>query len=130
MAEARTRPLSPHLQVYRPQLTSILSILHRATGFALAVGTLFLAWWLIAAALGPDAYAVVEAFYGSWLGTIVLLGFSFSLMYHLCNGIRHLVWDAGRGLDLPSAYGMGWAVVVGSLVLTALAWGVGLSVMG
>lgn len=122
--------MSPHLQVYRPQLTSVLSILHRATGFALAVGTLFLAWWLIAAAVGPDAYALVEAFFGSWLGTIVLLGFSFSLMYHLCNGIRHLAWDAGWGFDLPTAYASGWAVVAGSLILTALAWGVGLSVAG
>ena len=130
MAEKSARPLSPHLQVYRPQLTSVLSILHRATGFALAVGTLFLAWWLVAAALGPEAYALVEAFFGSWLGYLVLLGLSFSLMYHLCNGIRHLAWDAGWGFDLPTAYASGWAVVLGSLILTALAWGVGLSVAG
>jgi succinate dehydrogenase / fumarate reductase cytochrome b subunit len=130
MAEKRGRPLSPHLQVYRPQLTSILSILHRATGFALAVGTLFLAWWLIAAAMGPDAYATVESFYASWLGYLVLLGFSFSLMYHLCNGIRHLAWDAGWGFDLPTAYASGWAVLAGSVILTVLAWGVGLLVVG
>ncbi len=130
MAEGRARPLSPHLQVYRPQLTSILSIVHRATGFALAVGTLFLAWWLIAAAAGPDAYALVEAFFGSWLGYLVLIGFSWALMYHLSNGIRHLAWDAGWGFDLPTAYTTGWAVVAGSFVFTALAWFAGLSIAG
>jgi succinate dehydrogenase / fumarate reductase cytochrome b subunit len=119
------RPLSPHLQIYRPQLTSMLSILHRATGFALAIGTLFLAWWLIAAASGPGAYAVVEGFFGSWLGNLVLFGFSFALMYHLCNGIRHLAWDAGWGFELGTAYVTGWAVVAGSIVLTGLAWAVG-----
>lgn len=119
------RPLSPHLQIYRPQLTSMLSILHRATGFALAVGTLFLAWWLIAAASGPGAYAVVEGFFGSWLGGLVLLGFSYALMYHLCNGIRHLAWDSGWGFELATAYATGWAVVAGSIVLTGLAWAVG-----
>ena len=126
MAEGSRRPLSPHLQVYRPQLTSVLSILHRATGFALAVGTLFLAWWLIAAASGPEAYAAVGAFFGSWLGYLVLLGLSFALMYHLCNGIRHLAWDAGFGFELATAYRTGWAVVIGSLALTVLVWIVGL----
>jgi succinate dehydrogenase / fumarate reductase cytochrome b subunit len=119
------RPLSPHLQIYRPQLTSMLSILHRATGFALAIGTLFLAWWLIAAAAGPEAYAAVGAFFGSWLGSLVLLGLSYALMYHLCNGIRHLAWDAGWGFELGTAYVTGWAVVAGSIVLTGLAWAVG-----
>jgi succinate dehydrogenase / fumarate reductase cytochrome b subunit len=130
MAEGRVRPLSPHLQVYRPQLTSVLSILHRATGFGLAVGTLFLAWWLVAAAAGPDQYALVEAFFASWVGYIVLVGFSWALMYHLCNGIRHLAWDAGWGFDLPTAYASGWAVVAGSFILTGLAWVVGCSVAG
>ncbi|MEX2649678.1 MAG: succinate dehydrogenase, cytochrome b556 subunit [Alphaproteobacteria bacterium] len=130
MAEGRARPLSPHLQVYRPQLTSVLSILHRATGFALAVGTLFLAWWLIAAAAGPDAYALVESFFGSWFGYLMLIGFSWALMYHLCNGIRHLAWDAGWGFDLAAAYASGWTVVAASFVFTALAWFAGLAIAG
>jgi succinate dehydrogenase / fumarate reductase cytochrome b subunit len=128
MAASSRRPLSPHLQVYRPQLTSVLSILHRLTGVALAFGTLLLAWWLIAAANGPEAYAVVESFFGSWFGTLVLLGFSWALMYHLCNGIRHLFWDAGFGFELKDAYVSGWLAVVASLLMTALAWIVGLSI--
>src|SRR5260221_6908133 len=84
------RPLSPHLQIYRPQLTSVLSILHRATGILLGVGTLVLAWWVIAAAAGPDAFARVQGFLGSWLGILVLLGWTAALFYHLANGIRHL----------------------------------------
>ncbi|MGH6719651.1 MAG: succinate dehydrogenase, cytochrome b556 subunit [Alphaproteobacteria bacterium] len=130
MTEQGQRPLSPHLQIYRPQLTSMLSIVHRATGFVLAIGTLFLAWWLIAAASGPEWFAVVGAFFGSWLGYLVLLGLSFALMYHLCNGIRHLAWDAGWGFELATAYATGWAVVAGSIVLTALAWVVGLAIAG
>ena len=116
------RPLSPHLQVYRWQLTSVLSILHRLTGVALAVGTLVLAWWLIAAAAGPAPYAVVQGFIGSLIGRLLLLGWTFALFYHLCNGIRHLAWDAGWGFTLPAAYRTGWLVVVASLVFTVLAW--------
>jgi succinate dehydrogenase / fumarate reductase cytochrome b subunit len=128
MAASSRRPLSPHLQIYRPQLTSVLSILHRLTGVALAFGTLLLAWWLVAAANGPEAYAVVEAFFGSWFGKLVLLGFSWALMYHLCNGIRHLFWDAGYGFELKDAYASGWLAVAASLLMTALAWIVGLSI--
>jgi succinate dehydrogenase / fumarate reductase cytochrome b subunit len=122
MAAPRQRPISPHLQVYRPQLTSVLSILHRITGVALAGGTLLLAWWLVAAASGPEAYACVESFVGSWIGILALAGFSWALMYHLCNGIRHLFWDGGLGFALEDAYASGWAVVAGSVVLTAAAW--------
>ena len=116
------RPLSPHLQVYRPQLTSVLSITHRATGVALAVGTLVLVWWLVAAATGPEQFAVAQGFLGSWLGLLLLLGWSWSLFYHLCNGIRHLFWDAGKGFELKAAYASGWAVVLGSVALTVVAW--------
>ena len=116
------RPLSPHLQVYKPQLTSILSILHRITGVALAAGTLVLAWWLIAAAAGPAAFADAEAVIGSWIGLALLLGWTFALFFHLSNGIRHLFWDAGKGYELATVYGSGWAVVGASLVLTAGAW--------
>lgn len=119
---ASNRPLSPHLQVYRPQLTSILSITHRGTGIFLALGALYLVSWLLAIASGPDAYASVSAFSASIIGRLLLLGWTFSLFYHLANGIRHLVWDAGLGLDLKTAYMSGWLVVVGAVVLTVIAW--------
>jgi succinate dehydrogenase / fumarate reductase cytochrome b subunit len=124
------RPLSPHLQVYRWQLTSVLSILHRATGVALSAGAVVLLWWLIAAAQGPQSYAVVQAFLGSWIGLVLLFGWSLALFYHLCNGLRHLWWDTGRGLDLPSVYRSGWAVLAGAALLTLIAWGAGLAHWG
>lgn len=126
-APARARPLSPHLQVYRPQLTSVLSITHRATGVALAAGTLLLVWWLVAAASGPEQYATVQAVMGSWPGKLLLLGWTFSLFFHLANGIRHLFWDAGLGFELKTTYASGWAVVAASIVLTVLAWAWGLA---
>ncbi len=116
------RPLSPHLQVYRPQLTSVLSITHRATGVALAVGTLLLVWWLVAAATGPEQFATVQWFLGTWLGKLMLIGWTFSLFFHLFNGIRHLFWDAGYGFELKAAYRSGWLVVFVSIVLTVLVW--------
>ena len=112
------RPLSPHLQVYRPQITSVLSILHRITGVALAAGGILLVYWLVAAASGPDAFATAQAFIGSFFGRLFLLGWTFALFYHFCNGIRHLTWDAGWGLELPMVYRTGWAVVGVSAVLT------------
>jgi succinate dehydrogenase / fumarate reductase, cytochrome b subunit len=124
------RPLSPHLQVYRLQLTSVLSITHRATGVALGVGTLLLVWWLVAAANGPDSYDDVRRFLGSWIGLVLLFGWSVALFYHLCNGLRHLWWDTGRGLDLPSVYASGWAVLAATAVLTAIAWIAGISQWG
>jgi|SRR4051812_5122961 succinate dehydrogenase / fumarate reductase cytochrome b subunit len=121
-ARLAPRPLSPHLQIYRPQLTSVLSITHRATGVALAVGTLLLVWWLLAAATGPEQFAVVQAVLGSWIGRLLLLGWSWALFYHLANGIRHLFWDAGRGLGIKASYRSGWTVVLASIVLTAITW--------
>src|SRR5579864_7450191 len=94
------RPLSTHLQVYRWQLTSVLSILHRFSGVALSAGTILLVWWLVAAAQGPLPYAGVQHFLGSLIGRILLFLWSVALYYHLCNGIRHLWWDTGRGLEL------------------------------
>jgi succinate dehydrogenase / fumarate reductase cytochrome b subunit len=117
-----SRPLSPHLQIYKPQITSTLSILHRLTGVALGVGTLFLMWWLVAAASGPDYYAMVQGWLVSFIGRILLLGFTFALFYHLCNGIRHLFWDMGHGYDVDVAARNGWIVVVASVVLTLAAW--------
>lgn len=116
------RPLSPHLQVYRPQITSILSILHRATGVALAAGTLLLAWWLVAAASSDGAYAAVSATLRHPIGLLVLFGWTASLWYHFCNGIRHLAWDAGHGFDLPTTHRSGWAVLAASATLTLLTW--------
>ncbi len=116
------RPISPHLQVYKPQLTSVLSILHRITGVGLGAGTLLLAWWLVAAAYGPDQFETARAFIASWLGRLLLFGFTFALFYHLCNGIRHLFWDAGWGFELKTVYTSGWLVVIASLGLTAVSW--------
>jgi succinate dehydrogenase / fumarate reductase cytochrome b subunit len=116
------RPLSPHLQIYRWPVTMATSILHRATGVGLSLGTLLLAWWLVAAAAGPDYYAMVQAVLGSILGRLILLGFSWALFYHLLSGIRHLVWDTGRGYSLAVANKASWLVIGGSVVLTVLAW--------
>ncbi|MDJ0947353.1 MAG: succinate dehydrogenase, cytochrome b556 subunit [Alphaproteobacteria bacterium] len=124
------RPLSPHLQVYRPQLTSMLSILHRVTGVALAVGALLLVWWLLAVAAGPDAHATVNGFLISWIGRLLLFGWSFALFYHLCTGIRHLFWDAGLGMELKQVYASGWTVVAVSLAMTLIAWIAGYGVAG
>ncbi len=124
------RPLSPHLQVYRPQLTSVLSIMHRMTGVALAFGTLLLIYWIGAAAAGPEAFTQAQTLTGSIIGRLLLFGWTFALFYHLCNGIRHLSWDAGWGFELPVVYRTGWAVVVGSLTLTLAAWALGYFVMG
>ncbi|MEI7871970.1 MAG: succinate dehydrogenase, cytochrome b556 subunit [Alphaproteobacteria bacterium] len=120
------RPLSPHLQVYRPQLTTVLSILHRATGIALSVGALYLATWVIYAAASPKAYALFQSFNTSIVGRVVLGGWLFCAFYHLCNGIRHLFWDAGYGFELKDAYRSGWIVVTVSLIATAVSWVVGL----
>ena len=125
-----SRPLSPHLQVYRPQLTSVLSILHRITGIALAVGTLVLLWWLISAAAGPGTFAAAEAVIGSWAGRALLFGWTLALFYHLCNGIRHLFWDVGWGFELPVVYASGWVVLGATVVLTLGAWWWGYAAMG
>jgi succinate dehydrogenase / fumarate reductase cytochrome b subunit len=120
------RPLSPHLQVYRWQLTSVMSILHRATGVALSVGAILLVSWLGAASDGPEPYAGMQRFLGSWIGLLLLFGWSVALFYHLCNGIRHLWWDTGNGLELRSVYAGGWAVLGSTAALTIIAWVVGL----
>lgn len=124
------RPLSPHLQVYRPQLTSVLSILHRISGIALAVGTLLLVCWLYAAASGAGAFADLQAFIGSIVGRLILFGWTLALFYHLCNGMRHLAWDTGWGFELPTAYTTGRIVVGAAIVLTVAAWIAGYLVMG
>ena len=116
------RPLSPHLQIYRWQLTSVLSILHRATGVFLSLGAVGLVWWLFAASLGDAYFAPVQAFLASLFGQILLFSWTVSLFYHLANGIRHLLWDAGFGFDLKTTYATGWTVLAATVVLTGLAW--------
>jgi succinate dehydrogenase / fumarate reductase cytochrome b subunit len=123
------RPLSPHLQIYKPQLTSMLSISHRITGIALAAGTLLLVAWIVGAAKGPDAFAIVSGFLRNPVGLILLFGWSVALFYHLANGIRHLFWDAGYGYEINNAYRSGWIVVGATVVLTVVAWIVGLAMM-
>lgn len=121
----RERPLSPHLQVYRWQITMTMSILHRATGVALGVGGILFAWWLVAAALGGEAYADFTDVMRSPLGLVALFGFSFCFVYHLFNGLRHLLWDVGYGYDIPTFYKTGWTVVVLTAVTTLGLWWAG-----
>jgi succinate dehydrogenase / fumarate reductase cytochrome b subunit len=116
------RPLSPHIGIYKWQLTMMLSIVHRATGIALAFGTVLLIWTLLALANGPEAYANVQAFCASTPGMILLFGWSWALCYHLCNGIRHLAWDCGWGFEIARAYLTGWSVVVISVLMTLAIW--------
>jgi succinate dehydrogenase / fumarate reductase cytochrome b subunit len=119
------RPLSPHLSIYRPMLTMLMSIAHRVSGAANAVGFLLLVWWLVAVASGPEAYAQVSSFFAGILGRLILFLFSWSLIHHMLGGIRHLIWDTGRGLDKVSIEIFAWATIIGSTVLTMLVWIIG-----
>lgn len=118
----KNRPLSPHLQVYRWQITMVMSILHRATGVALALGSILLVYWLVSLASGPDAYAAALECLGSAPSMAILAGASFAFFYHLCNGIRHLVWDSGRGFEISQLYASGYAAIIASIALTAGFW--------
>ena len=120
----RTRPLSPHLDVYKWQVQMLTSILHRATGIALAVGLLGMVWGLLALAGGQDAWAAFAACAGSWFGRLVLFGFSWALAYHLLNGIRHLAQDAGHGFAVPDFVRSSWISIIGSAVLVVVVWGI------
>ena len=127
-AQAKTsRPLSPHLQIYRWPLTAVMSILHRITGIALYAGTLLLAWWVIAAAAGPAYFDVANAVFGSWIGRLVLFGYTWALVHHLLGGLRHFVWDLGAGYSKPARDMLARANIIGSVLLTILIWIVGLS---
>jgi succinate dehydrogenase / fumarate reductase cytochrome b subunit len=130
LTPARPRPLSPNIQIYRPQLTSVLSIANRITGIVLSLGAVGLVAWLSAAAAGAQTYGVVHSAIGSWAGRVVLLGCTFAFFLHLCGGIRHLVWDMVHGFELRSIYISGWTVVGSSVALTAVAWVVSLFVAG
>jgi succinate dehydrogenase / fumarate reductase cytochrome b subunit len=124
MAETRRaeRPLSPHLQIYRWTVTMTVSVLHRITGAVLYFGVVLLLWWLLAAAISDSAFETAESVFSHWLGELVLFGFSWALIHHMLGGIRHLIWDTGRGLDLRSANQLAWANIGGSIVLTVLLW--------
>ncbi|MBX9927096.1 MAG: succinate dehydrogenase, cytochrome b556 subunit [Hyphomicrobiaceae bacterium] len=118
----RERPLSPHLQVYRPLINMVMSIVHRITGVALYLGTILLAWWLAALATGPGYFAYVSDIFGSLPGRIVLLGYTWALMHHMLGGLRHFVWDTGHGYELSTIDKLSWGTLIGSLALTGLIW--------
>ena len=118
----KPRPRSPNIQIYRPQLTSVLSIANRISGIVLSMYAVMLVVWLLAAATGPQAYFTVQVFIGSWVGQILLFVCTFSFFLHLCGGIRHLVWDAGYGFELRTIYVSGWMVVVVSVALALITW--------
>ncbi len=119
---ARQRPLSPHLDIYKKQITSVLSIFHRATGVVLAIGALFLAAWLVCVASDAECFAWCQQLLASWFGKLALFVFSASMIYHLLNGIRHLLWDIGWGMEIETVVKTGYLVIFLSLVLTALLW--------
>jgi succinate dehydrogenase / fumarate reductase cytochrome b subunit len=124
------RPLSPHMQIYRWTLTMALSIVHRATGIALYFGTLLLAWWLIAAASGPGAYANVQAFTGSIIGKLIVFGYTWALIHHLLSGLRHFVWDLGYGFKANEREALTWGALIGGISLTVLVWIIAYTVGG
>src|ERR1041385_2769662 len=131
MAEAQlNRPLSPHIGIYKWTLPFLMSGFHRATGFALYFGFVLVAWWLVAAALGPRAYANVQWFYATFIGRLVLFGYTWGLVHHTLGGIRHLIWDTGHGLDPREIQLLPRAHIVGSIVLTLALWVIGYLVMG
>lgn len=118
------RPLSPHLQIYKPTITMVMSVLHRITGAALFFGTLLLVVFLVALASGKTSFTMAQAVYGSWIGKLVLFGYTWALFQHMCGGIRHFIWDTGAGLERETRMKLAWATFFGSLALTVLAWAV------
>ena len=126
----RPRPLSPHLQVYRMMLTFVMSGFHRVTGFFLYFGMLLVAWWLVAAASGPNAYADFEWLIGSWIGRLVLFGYSWALIHHTLGGIRHLIWDTIHGFEPAEREMLARATLIGSVAFTLILWAIGYLVIG
>jgi succinate dehydrogenase / fumarate reductase cytochrome b subunit len=119
---ARARPLSPHLSVYRPTVTMTMSIVHRITGVALYAGTLLVAWWLIAASISPEYFDFVSWIFGSWIGRLVLFGYTWALVHHMLGGIRHFIWDTGAALEKSAASRLAWLNLIGSVLLTLAIW--------
>jgi succinate dehydrogenase / fumarate reductase, cytochrome b subunit len=121
--EARpNRPLSPHLQIYKPLVNMVMSIIHRMTGAALYLGSLLLAWWLIAAAVGPDYFNYVESWFATWPGKLILVGYTWALLHHMLGGLRHFLWDTGHGYDLDMIDKLSWGSIALSLAATAVIW--------
>jgi succinate dehydrogenase / fumarate reductase, cytochrome b subunit len=129
-AASRERPLSPHLTVYRWPVTMTVSILHRVTGGALYFGTLLIAWWLLAAAASKEQFDFANGIFGSWIGRLVLLGYTWALVHHMLGGIRHLIWDTGIGLEKHTASGMARLQIAAAIVLTILIWVAGYAARG
>jgi succinate dehydrogenase / fumarate reductase cytochrome b subunit len=117
------RPLSPHLQIYSPLINMVMSILHRITGAALYFGTLIVAWVLVAAASGPDQFAFATGLLATWPGQLILIGYTWALLHHLVGGIRHFIWDTGRGFDLATIDFLSWGSAAVSAIATILIWG-------
>jgi succinate dehydrogenase / fumarate reductase cytochrome b subunit len=133
MAETRQtveRPLSPHLSIYKPQINMVMSILHRLTGAALYFGTLLLAAWLIATAMGEVQFTYVNALFAHPLGQLILFGYTWALAHHMLGGIRHLIWDTGRGLQIWQVNVLSWLTILCSIALTVAIWAVGLVLRG
>jgi succinate dehydrogenase / fumarate reductase cytochrome b subunit len=124
-----SRPLSPHLQIYKPMLTMMMSIMHRITGVGLYFGIILLMWWLTATSISDSYFDFVQGFFGHWFGRLVLFGFSWALMHHALGGLRHLLWDTGRGFDLKVVEWLARANLAGSIILTFLLWIIGYGVM-
>ncbi len=131
MAETKPvdRPLSPHLQIYKPMLTMMISILHRITGVALYFGVVLLVWWLTAAAWSETYFEFVQGFFGSWFGRLMLFGFTWALIHHTLGGLRHFLWDTGRGFDLALVERLAQLNLAGSIILTIVLWVIGYGVM-
>jgi succinate dehydrogenase cytochrome b subunit len=119
---ARPRPTSPHLHIYSPKINMVMSIVHRITGAALYFGSLLLAAWLISAAMGPEAFAKVNELFGSLIGRLVLIGYTWALIHHMLGGVRHLIWDTARGMDIKTADFLCWSGLILSVLITAAIW--------
>jgi succinate dehydrogenase / fumarate reductase cytochrome b subunit len=125
---ARARPLSPHLTVWRPTLTYVMSIVHRITGGALYFGVLLLVWFLLATSMDATAFNIASTFLNSILGRLILFGFTWALLHHMLGGVRHFIWDAGYGLDDPEREWLAMGTLAGGLVLTVVVWAIGLTI--
>ncbi len=127
-SKPKARPLSPHLQIYRPMLSMTMSIMHRITGVALAIGMIGLVWWLTAASISDGYFDLVQGFLSHWFGRLVLFGFTWALMHHMLGGLRHFIWDTGRGFELKTVEWLVRANLIGSVLLTILIWVIGCGV--
>jgi succinate dehydrogenase / fumarate reductase, cytochrome b subunit len=133
MAEAKPtieRPLSPHITIYRWQINMVMSIAHRLTGTALYAGTLLLAAWLVAVASGEDSFALVNGVFAHPVGRLILFGYTWALLHHMLGGVRHFIWDSGRGFRIWQVNVLSWLTIIASVTLTLLIWAAGLVLKG